>query len=96
MQLDPSVLRHLLAQSGRVLAFHGMTHREVIGLAEISAEPAVTIVAERDRAEVYGTWIELRDMFLGLVGALVIVVAAVAFQMGRSIVVTVATAYSCS
>jgi diguanylate cyclase (GGDEF)-like protein len=84
--LDPSVLRHLLAQPGNSMAFHGLTHRNVIGLAEVSAEPGVTIVAELDRAAVYGKWIELRNMFLGLVGALVLVVAAVAFQMGRSIV----------
>lgn len=87
LQLDPSVLRHLLAQPGNSMAFQGLTHRNVIGLAEVSAEPGVTIVAELDRAAVYGIWIELRNMFLGLVGALVLVVAAVAFQMGRSIVV---------
>ena len=86
-QLDPSVLRHLLAQPGNSMAFQGLTHLNVIGLAEVSAEPGVTIVAELDRAAVYGKWIELRNMFLGLVGALVLVVAAVAFQMGRSIVV---------
>ena len=86
MQLDKSLLRQLRAQSGESLSFRGMTHREVIGLADISGELPLTIVAERDRAEVYGTWIALRNMFLALVGALVIVVAAVAFQMGRSIV----------
>ena len=85
-QLDPSVLRYLLAQPGSSMAFHGLTHRNVIGLAEVSAEPGVIIVAELDRAAVYGQWIELRNMFLGLVGALVLVVAAVAFQLGRSIV----------
>ncbi len=85
-QLDPSVLRYLLAQPGNSVAFHGLTHRNVIGLAEVSAEPGVVIVAELDRAAVYGQWIELRNMFLGLVGALVLVVAAVAFQLGRSIV----------
>jgi diguanylate cyclase (GGDEF)-like protein len=86
MQLDKSLLRQLRAQPGESLVFRGMTHREVIGLADMSAELPLTIVAERDRAEVYGTWIALRNMFLALVGALVMVVAAVAFQMGRSIV----------
>lgn len=86
MQLDESLLRQLRAQPGESLVFRGMTHREVIGLADMSAELPLTIVAERDRAEVYGTWIALRDMFLALVGALVMVVAAVAFQLGRSIV----------
>jgi diguanylate cyclase (GGDEF)-like protein len=86
MQLDKSLLRQLRAQPGESLVFRGMTHREVIGLADMSAELPLIIVAERDRAEVYGTWIALRNMFLALVGALVMVVAAVAFQMGRSIV----------
>ncbi len=85
-QLDVSVLRRLQAQPGESRVFEGMTHREVIGLADVSEYLPVTIVAERDRAEVYSAWVELRDMFLALVGALVIVVAAVAFQMGRSIV----------
>ncbi|MEO8992390.1 MAG: diguanylate cyclase, partial [Nitrosospira sp.] len=86
LRLDPSVLRYLLAQPGNSMAFEGLTHRNVIGLAEVSAEPGVIIVAELDRAAVYGQWIELRNMFLWLVGALVLIVAAVAFQMGRSIV----------
>jgi diguanylate cyclase (GGDEF)-like protein len=85
-QLDTSVLRRLQSQPGESLVFQGMTHREVIGLADVSENLPVTIVAERDRGEVYSAWVELRDMFLALVSALVIVVAAVAFQMGRSIV----------
>jgi len=64
-----------------------MTNREVIGLTEISAElPAVTILAERNRADVYEAWVKLRNMFLALVSALAIMIASVAFQMGRSIV----------
>lgn len=86
VQLDESSLRQLRAQPGESLVFRGMTHQEVIGIADVSAELPITIVAERDRAEVYATWIKLRDMFLTLVGALVVVVAAVAFHMGRSIV----------
>ncbi len=85
-QLDESSLRQLREKPGESLVFRGMTHREVIGIADMSAELPITIVAERDRAEVYATWIKLRDMFLTLVGALVVVVAAVAFHMGRSIV----------
>lgn len=86
LQLDRSLLQKLRAQSGESLVFPGITHREVIGLAEVSTDLPLTIVAERDRAEVYSAWIALRNMFLTLVGALIMVVAAVAFQMGRSIV----------
>jgi diguanylate cyclase (GGDEF)-like protein len=86
LQLDRSLLQKLRAQPGESLVFPGITHREVIGLAEVSTELPLTIVAERDRAEVYSAWIALRNMFLTLAGALIMVVAAVAFQMGRSIV----------
>ncbi|MDN5753652.1 MAG: diguanylate cyclase [Nitrosospira sp.] len=86
IQLDESSLRRLHAQPGESLVFRGTTYQEVIGLADMSAELPVTIVAERDRAEVYGTWIKQRNMFLALVGALLLLVTAVAFQMGRSIV----------
>jgi diguanylate cyclase (GGDEF)-like protein len=52
----------------------------------VATDLSITVLAERDRTEVYGAWIELRNIFLGLVAALVLVVTAVAFQMGRSIV----------
>lgn len=85
--LEPSVLRQLKTHSGESLVFKGMTNGDVIGLTEISAElPAVTILAERNRADVYEAWVKLRNMFLVLVSALAIMIATVAFQMGRSIV----------
>ncbi|HEY6044146.1 MAG TPA: diguanylate cyclase [Nitrosospira sp.] len=86
MQLDPSLMEDLLAQPDEFLVFRGMTRREVVGLADVSKELGLTILAERDRAEVYAAWTELRNMFLVLVGSLVLIVTAVAFRMGRSIV----------
>lgn len=87
MQLDASLLRRLLSRPGESMVFSGLTHPEVIGVADPSSEMAVTILAERNSSEVYGGWIELRNIFLALVGGLVLLVAIVAFQMGRSIVV---------
>jgi diguanylate cyclase (GGDEF)-like protein len=85
--LEPSVLERLKAHPGESLVFKGMTNGEVIGLTKISAElPVVTILAERNRADVYDAWVKLRNMFLALVSTLAVVVATVAFQMGRSIV----------
>lgn len=86
-QLDAALLQDLLVRPGESRLFRGLTHREVIGLAGVSEDLAVTILAERDRAGVYDAWIELRNLFLILVGTLVLLVAAVAFQIGRSIVV---------
>jgi diguanylate cyclase (GGDEF)-like protein len=86
-QLDPALLTRLRAQEGNSMAFQGLTHQRVIGLVDTAAELSITVLAERDRAEVYGAWIELRNIFLGLVIALVLIVTTIAFQLGRSIVV---------
>ncbi|SFW17935.1 diguanylate cyclase [Nitrosovibrio sp. Nv17] len=84
--LDEPVLRQLQAQPSQSMIFRGMSHRKVIGLADPAENLPITIVAERDHAEIYQAWAGLRNMFLALVGAMLVVVAAVAFQMGRSIV----------
>ena len=86
MSLDAAVLRKILSQPGESMIFQGLMHREVIGLADIPAALPVTIVAEQDRADVYATWVDLRNLYLALVCILVLVVTAVAFRMGRSIV----------
>lgn len=86
VSLESSVFNQLKAHPGESLFFKGMTKREVIGLADTSSELPITILAERDRGEVYDAWVKWRNMFLALVSGLAIVVAAVAFQMGRSIV----------
>jgi diguanylate cyclase (GGDEF)-like protein len=84
--LETSVFRQLKAHPGESLVFKGMVDGEVIGLAGTSTELPITILAERNRADVYDAWVKLRDMFLALVSALAILIATVAFQMGRSIV----------
>jgi diguanylate cyclase (GGDEF)-like protein len=85
-KLDGALLSRLQEKAGDSMEFHGLTHEQVIGLADVATDLSITVLAERDRTEVYGAWIELRNIFLGLVAALVLVVTAVAFQMGRSIV----------
>lgn len=84
--LDGVVLRQLLARPGESMIFQGGMHREVIGLADMPAALPVTVVAERDRADVYAAWVDLRNLYLALVCTIVLVVTAVAFRMGRSIV----------
>ena len=86
MSLDAAVLRQILSQQGESMVFQGLMHREVIGLADIPAVLPVTIVAEKDRADVYATWVKLRNLYLALVCIIVLIVTAVAFRMGRSIV----------
>ncbi|BBJ22835.1 sensor domain-containing diguanylate cyclase [Candidatus Nitrotoga sp. AM1P] len=86
MSLDAAVLRQMLSKPGESMIFQGLMHREVIGLADIPAALPVTIVAEQDRADVYAAWVNLRNLYLALVCIIVLVVTAVAFRMGRSIV----------
>ena len=53
-QLDPALLSRLRSQTGNSIAFQALTHKQVIGLADGATELSVTVLAERDRAEVYG------------------------------------------
>ena len=84
--LDAALLQRLRTPPGEPMLYRGPTQREVIGLADVSAALPVTVVAERDRAEVYRGWVKLRNLFLMLVGGLALAVALVAYRLGRSIV----------
>jgi diguanylate cyclase (GGDEF)-like protein len=84
--LDAAVLRQLRERPGESMVFQGLMQREVIGLADMPDVLPVTVVAERDRADVYAVWVNLRNLFLSLVCSVVLIVMAVAFRMGRSIV----------
>jgi diguanylate cyclase (GGDEF)-like protein len=83
--LNAALLQRLRAQPGEPMLYRGPTQREVIGLADVSAALPVTVVAERDRAEVYRGWVKLRNLFLMLVSGLALAVALVAYRLGRSI-----------
>lgn len=87
MPLDTSLLQQLRAQPGKSMVFRELTHREVTGLANVSTTLPVTIVAERDHAQVVSAWVELRNQFLALVSTLLLLLAVAAFRLGRSIVV---------
>lgn len=83
--LDAAQLQRLRAQPGEPMMYRDAMQRKVIGLADVSAGVPVTVVAERDRAEVYSGWVKLRNLFLILVSGLALAVALVAYRLGRSI-----------
>ena len=83
--MDVTQLQRLRAYPGNPMMYRGAAQREVIGLADVSTGLPVTVVAERERAEVYRGWEKLRNLFLMLVSALTLVVAMVAYRLGRSI-----------
>jgi diguanylate cyclase (GGDEF)-like protein len=84
--LDPQALVRLRARPGETMTFEGHLRREVIGVAELPRQIPVIVVAERERAEVFAAWLASLKVFLMLVGGLALLVGAVAFWMGRSIV----------
>jgi diguanylate cyclase (GGDEF)-like protein len=84
--LEQAALERLRAQPGQAVTFDGRHRREVIGVAEMPRGLPMIVVAERDRAEVFATWLALLKLFALLVAGLTALVGAVAYWMGRSIV----------
>ena len=84
--LDTDLLSELQAQSKKPFTFRSVMQRNVIGLGYVLDKLQLTIIAERDRQEVYVAWIKLRNLFLALVGVLLLLVTAVALRMGHAIV----------
>ena len=76
----------LRAQAGQALTLEGHHRREVIAVADKPRALPLTIVAERDRAEVFDAWLQLLKVFLMLTATLTLLVGLVAYWMGRSIV----------
>ncbi len=84
--LASETLKRLQAHSGNALTFRGLTHLKVLGLIVISKEAPIIVLVERDHGEAIATWIELRNLFIGLVGLLIVIVGGIAFYIGHSIV----------
>ena len=87
MAIDKAVLQKLKAKPGELMSFTGLTQPKVIGLFDVPKMLPVTVLVERDYNEIYAAWIRLRNFFLGFVSVLIIIVAAVALYIGRSIVI---------
>lgn len=87
MAIDEAVLQKLKAKPGELMSFTGLTQPKVIGLFDVPKMLPVTVLVERDYNEIYAAWIRLRNFFLGFVTVLIIIVAAVALYIGRSIVI---------
>ncbi len=84
--LGAPALRALLSQPGERADYPGHRGREVIGVAAASAEPAIAVVAERDRDALLRERRRLLGLFAGVTGALTLLVGALAWRLGRSIV----------
>ena len=85
--LDAQLFQQLKLKTGESMIFNGLTHSTVIGLVSVSKELPLIVLIEQDYAEVYEAWARLRNFFLGFVSILIVIVAAVALYIGRSIVI---------
>ncbi|MBI5461748.1 MAG: diguanylate cyclase [Gammaproteobacteria bacterium] len=86
MPLQADVLRRLHAQPGQPFAFQSFDRRDVLGVADTSREQSVTVMALKDRVDVYAVWRALRNQLLMLIGGLSLLVGLLAYRIGRSIV----------
>jgi len=87
LSLDTEILERLQNPTGESLVFDGIMQQEVIGLAYLSEMLPITIVAERNRKDVYAAWTQQRNLFIIQVGVLLLIIAVVAIRLGHSIVV---------
>jgi diguanylate cyclase (GGDEF)-like protein len=83
--LSADALRRLRGEAGTPVEYRDFRGQEVLGVAAAAGIPAL-IVAERERAEVFGAWLDHVRTFVILVAGLMLVVAVVAYWLGRSIV----------
>jgi diguanylate cyclase (GGDEF)-like protein len=79
-------LNRLRVKPGEPIVIQGHHHRQVLAIADASSSLPVIVVAERDLAEIFDAWLSLLGLFALLTAALTLLVAMVAYWIGRSIV----------
>ncbi|MBX9637376.1 MAG: diguanylate cyclase [Nitrosomonas sp.] len=87
VSLDSAVIERLRNNPGEYEIFQGPRHEKVAGLAYMSEKPLITIIATRSHQLIYAFWEQQRNLFVGLISIIILVVAAIAFQMSHAIVV---------
>jgi len=89
-RLSPEALQSLRADLGAPAAYRDFRDQDVLGVAVATSVPAL-VLAERERAEVFGAWLDQVRTYAILVGALILLVGAVAYWLGRAIVTPLVT-----
>ncbi|NBQ69334.1 MAG: diguanylate cyclase [Nitrosomonadaceae bacterium] len=87
VSLDSAVIERLRNNPGEYEIFQGPRQEKVAGLAYVSEKPLITIIATRSHQLIYAFWEQQRNLFVGLISIIILVVAAIAFQMSHAIVV---------
>ena len=88
--LPAATLTDLRAHTEEPLAFVDPRAHEVLAVAAPPGPMPLVVVAQRERADVLRSWLDLVQLYVVLVGTLLVVVGAVAYWMGRSIVTPLA------
>lgn len=87
MSFKTEDLEQLQDNPGELDIPQGVASEKVIGLAYVSNNPPVTIIAHRGYDSVYAAWKQQRDFFVGLAAAILFITAIIAYRMGHAIVV---------
>lgn len=81
-----NVLTRLHSNPGEYDIFLGPKQQKVAGLAYLSEKMPITIIASRDYQLIYSAWEQQRNMFVGLVSVIILIVTAIAFRLSHAIV----------
>lgn len=85
-RLSAATREQLHAHPGEPLDFRGHLQHRVLGVAAVARTLPLTIIAERDLADIYQAWSSFRNWFVTLVATLTLLVGAIAWRIGRAIV----------
>ncbi len=80
------VLSRLRNNPGEYDVFLGPQQKKVAGLAYLSEKMPITVIANRDYQLIYSAWEQQRNMFIGLVSIIILIVTAIAFRLSHAIV----------
>ncbi|MGZ0018531.1 sensor domain-containing diguanylate cyclase [Nitrosomonas sp. wSCUT-2] len=83
---EPDVLSRLRSNPGEYDVFIGPQQKKVAGLAYLSEKMPITVIANRDYQLIYSAWEQQRNMFIGLVSIIILIVTAIAFRLSHAIV----------
>lgn len=83
---EPDVLSNLRNNPGEYDVFLGPQQKKVAGLAYLSEKMPITVIATRDYQLIYSAWEQQRNMFIGLVSIIILIVTAIAFRLSHAIV----------
>lgn len=86
ISLDPIILKRLQDNPGEYELLENLLQEKVIGLAYISEKLPITILASRSYKSIYAAWEQQRNLFIGLISIILLIVTTIALRIGHSIV----------